>query len=249
MPFHRRIAQRFAEHDWFSVLVEFVIVLAGILAALAFDDWQQGREDARRTHEHLAQIANEIRMNLWSIDRVQSRMLPHKRDSLELVIRYLDDPSRVSATPEQTLAAFAESTTNATLWLSDSQLQALQNSGDLRLLADPELAGELAGTYSAERILFAQVDSLRSGYPAKVQELLPAYLQTSTNPLRSYAPGKTAPAIADPQNMAAALEQIRQHRNELLPLARGEAAATTATWYALERMKSNFGDVLAELAP
>lgn len=249
MPFHGRIARRFAEHDWFSVLVEFVIVLAGILAALAFDDWRQDREDARRTGEHLAQIANEIRSNLWSIDRVRSHMLLRKRNSLELAIRYLDDPSRVNATPDQVLAAFAESTADATLWLSDNQLQALQNSGDLRLVDDPQLAGKLVGTYSAERALLPQVDALRGAYPSRVQELLPATMQAATNPLRSYAYGKTAPAIADPLGTTEALEQIRLQRNELLPLARGEASVCTASWYALERMKSDFEDLLEELAP
>jgi hypothetical protein len=249
MPFHNRIARRFAEHDWFSVLVEFVIVLAGILAALAFDDWRQDREDARRTQEHLAQVANEIRSNIWSIDRVRSRILLRKRNSLELAIRYLDDPAQVSATPDQVLAAFAESTTDAAPWLSDNQLQALQNSGDLRLLKDPQLAGQLVGTYSAERALLPQIDALRGAYPRRVQELLPASLQTSTNPLQSYALGKTAPAIADPEDSAAALEQIRLHRDELLPLARGEASVCTATWYALERMKSDFDDTLKQLAP
>lgn len=249
MPFHGRIAKRFAEHDWFSVLVEFVIVLAGILAALAFDDWRQDREDVRRTNEHLTQIANEIRSNLWSIDRVRSRMLLRKRNSLELVIRFLDDPSRVSATPDQVLAAFAESTTNATLWLSDNQLQALQNSGDLRLLDDPQLAGKLVGAYSAERALLPQIDALRGAYPSRVQELLPASLQAATNPLRTYAHGKNAPAIADPLGTTHALEQIRLHRDELLPLARGEASVCTASWYALERMKSDFEDLLQELKP
>ena len=246
---HNRIARRIAEHDWFSVLVEFVVVLAGILAALAFDDWRQDREDARRTQEHLAQFANEIRSNIWSIDRVRSRILLRKRNSLELAIRYLDDPARVSATPDQVLAAFAESTTDAALWLSDNQLQALQNSGDLRLLKDPQLAGQLVGTYSAERALLPQIDALRGAYPSRVQELLPASLQASTNPLRTYAHGKTAPVIADPQDTTEALEQIRLHRAELLPLARNEAAVTTATWYALERMKSDFNDVLLRLAP
>jgi len=249
MLFHNRLASRFAEHDWFSVLVEFVIVLAGILAALAFDDWRQDREDASRTHEHLAQIANEIRSNLWSIDRVQNGALLRKREALELVIRYLDDPSRVNATPEQMLAAFAESTTKVTPWLSDNQLQALQNSGDLRLLDDPELAGELVGTYAAEQTLFPQIDAFRGAYPGRVQQLLPASLQTADNPLRNYALGATAPTIADPLTATEALAQIRLHRDELLPLARGEATVCTATWYALERMKSDFQDVLEELRP
>jgi type II secretory pathway pseudopilin PulG len=249
MPFHGRIARRFAEHDWFSVLVEFVIVLAGILAALAFDDWRQDRDDARRIHEQLAQTANEIRSNVWSIDRVQNHALLRKRQALETVIRYLDDPSRVSATPEQLLADFAESTTRVTPWLSDNQLQALQNSGDLRLLNNPALARDLAGTYSAERTLFSQIDALRGAYPDRVQELLPASLQATTNPLRSYASGKTSPAIADPLDATAALAQIRQHRTELLPLARGETAVCTATWYALERMESDFNEILKRLAP
>ncbi|MFT3896121.1 MAG: hypothetical protein QM719_00195 [Thermomonas sp.] len=252
MLLHRRIAQRFAEHDWFSVLVEFVIVLAGILAALAFDDWRQDREDASRTHEHLAQIANEIRSNLWTIHKIQNIAVVRKRQALEVVIRYLDDPAQASETPEKLLADFAESTITPTPWLHDSQLQALQNSGDLRLLDDPNLAGDLVATYAAERTLFPQIEAYRGAYPARVQELLPASLQAADNPLRHYVSSSTmakAPVIADPLGATEALAQIRLHRSELLPLARGEAAACTATWYALESMKTEFEDALERLAP
>ena len=252
MALHNRIARRFVEYDWFSVLVEFVVVLAGILAALAFDGWRQDREDASRIHEHLAQIANEIRGNLWTIHKIQEIGVFSKRQALEVVIRYLDDSAQVSETPEQLLADFAESTMTATPWLNDSQLQALQNSGDLRLLHDPDLAGDLVAAYAAERTLFPQINTYRGAYPARVQELLPASLQAADSPLRHYVSSSTrakAPVIADPLGVTEALAQIRLHRSELLPLARGEAATCAATWYALESMKSEFEDALKRLAP
>lgn len=251
MQFHRRIALRLVEHDWFSVFVEFLVVFAGILAAVAVDNWRKDREEAHTIHEHLAQIANEVRTNRETIDRVQNLALVRKRTALEVVIRYLSDPSRVDEAPEKILAAFASSTWIARPWLSDNQMQALQNSGDLRLLNNPKLAGDLADNYAAGKVLFAQVDSMNNAYSAKVQEFLPASLQASTNTLRFYLrSGSTpAPVIADPMRAAEALEQIRAHKDELLPLARGEASTATATWYALERMKSDSGDLLKELAP
>jgi hypothetical protein len=134
-------------------------------------------------------------------------------------------------------------------WIVDDQLAGLRDSGNLRLLRNPELARHLADTYAAPRVLLSQVESTQGAYPLVVYQLLPASMQSEVNRMRWYLRnGRTAPVIADPAGAAEAVEQIRARRVELLSLARGEAAVATGTWYALERMDSELHYVLAALA-
>jgi hypothetical protein len=81
-----------------------------------------------------------------------------------------------------------------------------------------------------------------------VNELIPAQLQVEFSQLSGYVQTKNAPALTDDDELNSAVERIRARRQELLMLARNEAAVTIGQWYALTRLKSDFEKVLAELA-
>ena len=232
-----------------NLLAEFVVVVAGILVALGIDNWRQHRQELLMVSEHLSDVTLEVSGNLETIEVVQ-RALEEKRRALETVIDFLkNEPGSPEQAPESVLRAFAVSTQSAVPWLRDNQFQALQNSGNLRLLRNSELANSLASDYAMPEVLFPQVGRLQSAYPAVMQGLLPASMQSSSNPLGAYVPQETnAPSIADDEDMTVTLDRIRARRGELLPLARSEAAVCTAEWYALERMRLQLGLALKNLS-
>ncbi len=231
-----------------QLALEFLVVVAGILAALGVDNWRQEREEARVAQEHLSALAVEIRNNVETIERIRDRALEPKRQNLTTVLRFLNEPDAAVESAGELLHAFARSTAASTPWLSDNQFQALQNSGDLRLLRDQDLAGKIAGAYAAPEVLLSQVRRIQGNYPAVVNELIPAHLQVEFSQLSGYVAQSRAPAIADDVDLLRALDAIRARRGELLRLARNEAAVATAQWYALTRLQHNFEAVLTELA-
>jgi len=235
-----------------NLLAEFVVVVAGILVALGIDNWRQHRQELRMVAEHLSDVALEVGGNVETVEHVQ-RALERKRQALETVITFLkNEPGSPEEAPEKVLRALAVSTQLVAPWLRDNQFQALQNSGNLRLLRNSEfeLADDLAASYAMPGVLFSQVLRLQSAYPAVVQGLLPARMQSSTNPLRNYVrQEKNAPLIADDEDIDVTLDRVRARRGELLPLARSEAAVCTAEWYALERMRLQLGVLLKDLPP
>lgn len=243
-------ATRFNAATLQHLAMEFLVIVAGILVALGVDNWRQEREELRVTNAHLSDLSVEIRHNIWTIDRVQSRALEPKRQALETVLRFLHDPDAPVEDPLALLQAFARSSIAATPWLSENQFQALQNSGDLRLLRDQELAGGIADSYAGAEVLFSQVMRIQGAYPSVVNELIPAHLQIEFSQLSVYVPKEIrAPAITDDGDLSNALDAISARRVELLRLARNEAAAATDQWYALTRLKMDFDKILAELAP
>lgn len=228
---------------------ELFVIVTGILLALGVDEWRQDREEIRVVEEHLTDIAAEMRSNLCTVERVRVRQWQRKSDGLQSILRFLGDPKAVVDDPAALLQAFARSSAATIPWLVDNQYQALQNSGNARLVDKLQPGLRLAGVYEGPEVLFAQVDRLQGAYPVVVHELIPAQLQPEISPLHGYFADATAPALEDDGDLVRAVERIRGRRIELLDLARNEAAVTTAKWYALQRLKRDYEVNLAKLEP
>lgn len=88
----------FDRHTLEQMAAEFLVVVAGILAALGVDDWRDARQQAQVSDEHLSDIAAEIRANLRTIEKVQSG-LQGKFTSLEIVLKFLREPDASVESP------------------------------------------------------------------------------------------------------------------------------------------------------
>jgi hypothetical protein len=227
---------------------EFLIVVAGILAALAVDQWRQDREELRILNESLTDVAVEIRGNINTVERILNRALVQKMNGLGTALRFLSDPEAPVGDPALLLQAFAMSARGATPWLVNDRFEALRNSGNLRLLRDSKLVDSLVEAYEGPQVLYSQVDRLQGTYPTVVNEIMPATMQVQWNPIRWYSRESTAPVIPDPADTASAVAEMRARRVELLRLARAEAAVATGKWYALERADSDLHQALQLLA-
>lgn len=229
-------------------LGEFLTIIAGVLIALAVDGWRQDREELRVAREHLSDVTAELRQNLCTVERVRALQLPRKFESLQTVLRFLNDPEAEVDDPTALLQAFARSTAASKPWLVDNQYQALQNSGNVRLLRTLRPEGEFSGLYEGPEILFSQVERIEGRYPTVINELIPAQLQAGFSQIRIYARDEQAPVLEDDADLGRAIEAIRARRSELLALARNEAAVATGRWYALARLSKDLSSTVQGLA-
>ena len=105
----------------------------------------------------MSDVTAELRRNLCTVERIRALQLPGRIDSLQTVLRFLNDPEADVEDPAALLQAFAHSTAASKPWLVDNQYQALQNSGNVRLLRklQPDLVlsddADLARTIEAIR--------------------------------------------------------------------------------------------------
>ena len=121
----------------------------------------------------------------------------------------------------------------------DNQYQALQNSGNVRLVRKLQPDLRFSGLYESPDVLFSQDERIRGPYPIVVNELIPAQLQSEFSQLKGYTRDAKAPVLVDDVDLTKAVDAIRARRVELLGLARNEAAVTTGRWYALTRMSED----------
>lgn len=231
-----------------KLAAELVTIVLGVLIALGFDDWRQGREEIKIANEHLHDITAELRRNLCTVERIRMRQMPRKFENLQTVLDFLNDPHAKVEDPAALLHAFARSTSSARPWLVDNQYQAMQNSGNVRLVSKLQPDLSLAAIYESPDVLFTQDERIRGSYPVVVNEMIPAQLQSEFNQLRGYARDAKAPAMVDDANLSQAIDAIRARRVELLALARNEVAVATGRWYALTRMSQDLNATVTQLA-
>jgi hypothetical protein len=231
-----------------KLAAEFLTIVLGVLIALGVDGWRQDREELKVASEHLSDITAELRQNLCTVERVRVRHMPRKFENLQTVLDFLNDPQAEVADAAALLHAFARSTSSARPWLVDNQYQALQNSGNVRLVRKLQPDLSLSAIYESSDVLFSQDERIRGTYPVVVNELIPAQLQSEFSQLKGYARDANAPVMVDDTDLTKAVEAIRARRVELLRLARNEAAVTTGRWYALTRMSEDLTAVIKELA-
>lgn len=233
-----------------KALFEFILIFVGVLAALAVNQWQQNRKDRLFLTQQLESIVNEVDNNLYTIKNVQNRMIPAKLEALGEVITTLGSSAPQINNPEMFLAKLSISSMGNSVWFTRNRYDALRSSGNFRIIGNRELEDNLSDTYQGLSVLLPQADRLAAGYPALVQQLLPANEQSEHNILRTYIPlnhMETAPVVPDAMTQNEAIKAIIAEREQLVRLARSEVAVTTANWYALERIKMQFEKLRVEL--
>ena len=233
-----------------KALFEFFLIFVGVLAALAVNQWQQNRQDRLFLTQQLESIVNEVDTNLWTIKNVQNNMLPVKLKALGEVITTLGSSEPQINNPEIFLKKLAISSGGNSVWFTRNRYDALRSSGNFRIIGNRELEDDLSDTYQGLSVLLPQADRLAAGYPALVQQLLPANEQSEFNILRVYIPPshkETAPVVPDVMTRDEAIKAIIARREQLVRLARSEVAVTTANWYAMERIKMQFKNLREEL--
>lgn len=234
-------------HTFRHMVFEIVIVVIGVLVALAVNDWQQQRHERQFAIQQLESLSQEVDQNLNSLHTIRDRVLVHKLQALGTVIATLQGkaPLHISD-PKAFIKTLEVSASTAGLWFQHSRFDALRSTGSFRILDNASLEKKLNDTYNGVPILFAQLKQLEPGYPVLVQQLVPARYQSELNPLRGYVGGH-APVVQDRENDTEFVQSLKRSRSTLLRMARGEASVATANWYALTRLKKQFLNVQAML--
>jgi hypothetical protein len=241
-----RLQKRLEESALQRAAFEFLIIVTGVLVALAVDEWRQERADLRELNQHLILLLDEVEQNLGAVGYIRVSLTQIKNVGLETVIAHLESGDKSVENPDEFLQAFSASTLVAIPWFTHSRFEALKSSGAMRLL-EPELAGNISEAFGAPDILLPQVDLLQGEYPVVAHQFIPATHQSELSPLRYYVENADAPEIVFDITAEEAIDLIHENREHLLMLARGEAALVTAKWYALMRIEERLAELKQSL--
>jgi hypothetical protein len=162
------------EMNWRHALGELVIVVAGILIALAVNNWNDGRKAAATEQEYLTRIASDLRADTATFN-LTLRHIDDKAIGLRLADSVLLIPQ---AEVKDTLALLDALVSGSSLaWRHPNvrrpTFEDLRSTGNLNLIRDLELRTAIVQYYYSTDDAFERIQARRTRYGEITYELVP----------------------------------------------------------------------------
>ena len=143
----RHLSQSLKEQNWTAIGIEFVLLVAGVFLGIQVANWNAQRADDVRAKAYLARIEDNLNTDLQSIQRrdVFWRQVISYGDQ---AIRYAETGELVEGSAWRTVLAFYQASQIWPWATYDITYQELSNSGELGLIRDDGLRGELTRYYT-----------------------------------------------------------------------------------------------------
>ena len=134
-----------------QLLADFVVIVLGVLVALALDEYASGRRDRAAERQYAARLAADLAADTTTFAWLRGILDVKARTLGEL----LEDPIAFTTVddPEEKLSALNRATFWGLMAINTATFEELKSTGSLRLLRDPALRSRLTGHYSGyERV-------------------------------------------------------------------------------------------------
>lgn len=208
--FHR-LRQAIAEHNWFNVAIEILIVTVGILLAFEIEQWAQRRQRAEQERQFLERLyfdygraAEEMRTVIGHHDRV---IRVHRQ---AFAARHDPKRSRVYAATD-TLNMGCRAGYLGTAPYSDTVSQELISSGKLDWIRDQELRAKIRNLTTTQAWLKDRADAGREVARDQNPFVIKHYLYEILADGRSTCRIQWPQLFADPAAVTGAIRMYRMH--------------------------------------
>lgn len=159
-----RLAHSIRRQDWFAVVIEFVIVVAGIFVALQVTDWNERRQLQERELKYLIQLQEDV-VQIQEALAVIMEVGDGRREATLRVFRALEACDESIATAEDFQRTFAEYQSQRSAAVVRRTYEEMLASGALAAMKDRKLSGEIAGVFGALESYSRFIDAIRISLP------------------------------------------------------------------------------------
>ncbi|HUP87744.1 MAG TPA: DUF6090 family protein, partial [Longimicrobiales bacterium] len=157
-----------------SSLRELVIVMFGVLLALWVNNWNERRKDARLEATYLERLAADVQLDT-TMRNSMIRLSDSKASDLDTLDVLLRLPSGEMFDTLKFLRAIAGGSRQAFANppVARTTFSELENTGGLRLIADPQLRSDIARYYMSAEYSDIRIDRRRTSYGPLSYRLVP----------------------------------------------------------------------------
>lgn len=145
----RQLADAIRQQNWFTVILEILIVVAGIFVALRVDDWNDFRKDRRDEQQYLNRLHDEIQNAEKLSARLLSRRIERQAITFGLLEAVFEDASRSTLTADECRAISGLHFFNIAV-TGLSAAEELTASGRMDILQDLRLRAALGALRQAQ---------------------------------------------------------------------------------------------------
>lgn len=212
----RRFRKHVADHNWFAVAIDFVIVIVGVFLGIQASNWNQARLDQKQAREYRAMLVSDLDTNIANLETRHRYYNWVKREALA-TLGALHRP--VNQLGEQFLLD-AYQTSQMQPWvLKRTTYDQIVSVGAMSELGSPLLRDRIANYYVATDVAGFNVSSLpayreilRRIMPYPVQERIRArcnekVVSTQTGAGEIILPGQCKLGL-DPATVRDAVQRI-----------------------------------------
>ncbi len=223
---------RISRVNWQQAVTEFVVIVFGVLAALAVDEWRSEREDRITEYEYLVRIRADIQSDIDNFKRLEG-VFQSKADT----IKYLKDHpdlTLISRDPSKLMEGLNSSSYVALPDSRSTTFDELMSTGRLALIENVEQRDALSQYYSGfehiSAILFDPVGDYRR---LLFETFQPELLE------RSRLTGN----LVEFSDIQSDLESLMSHP-DFLPAANAEIVYANSLLYYLEQYRKQAEQLL-----
>lgn len=143
----RKLAAAIREQNWFTVVLEILIVVVGIFVGLQVDGWNEARKDKAKERVYLERLSGDIERDSGLLSQ-SIRSADERVTDAVLAMNGLSDPTSLEADPCQFLASIQRVSQNFFPVLYSHTFTEIVSSGHLELLSSDGLKDELSQYYT-----------------------------------------------------------------------------------------------------
>ncbi len=162
------------------LLAETLVVVLGVLIALALNDFWTGQQEHRLAIDYIKRMQEDVEHDLWYVRERLHPRLREKRAALSQVLPIVRGQAPV---PDDVLAFFRNVSRGGIMsaaaqpWYADTTFQDLRSTGNFRIIRNPALRERIALYYGRLGATFANLATRHTGYVSFVHTVIPAELR------------------------------------------------------------------------
>lgn len=175
----RRFMQHFREQNWFAVGLDVLVVIVGILIALAIDEWRQDRADRALELKYIQNLINDLNTDKIILSDYKNNILSQKRKVLETIGSFNEVPDE--------LDAFLINIENldyagyqAIPAPNNTTFREVENSSHFRLIEDDDLRKAISLYYEQYQQNFEILSNPLGRYKILFAETFPGHIYIKT---------------------------------------------------------------------
>jgi hypothetical protein len=172
----RRLSQSLKQQNWTAILIEFVLLVVGVVLGLQVTNWNQERATERQAAEFTQRLREDMRVEAWRFNAVEL-YYPDVLANAQRTLAALEGKS--SLTNEALLIAAYRATQYGDFVQSPGTYQELLSTGNVGLVTDPELRDMAAQVYSSPLYQNLKDEGINSPYRVAFRMRVPLEVQTA----------------------------------------------------------------------
>lgn len=160
----RRLAQAFAEQNWFTVVLELAIVVVGIFLGLQVTEWNEARKFRAQEATYVELLRDDAATMRAVMEerRSQREALADRMRSALVALETCDDSPDARTAVK---AAFENYQSGPGIGIIDATYNEMVSSGSLARMRDRSLKTAIANAFSELQVLNSRLESFRVSMP------------------------------------------------------------------------------------